>query len=175
MVLVCCSPNDTTYDNHEYKFYVLISNNSGNTGGLKIIHVPHRLPREPFAQVPDFKTLDNIGGRVIFNIVTHYLVMAIDFSPKSEFVIAAGLGTGANGMYVNGIFKYSVSTMEPVAYYDPGGGVQTRSISYSPDGKYVASVSTDSTIRIWNALSDDGNPLHIVSQNDALYLSLIHI
>lgn len=55
-------------------------------------------------------------------------------------------------------------TTTPIVYR--GHSASVTSVSWSPDGKYIASTGLDATVQVWNALQG-GNPLITYSQNSS--------
>jgi WD40 repeat protein len=113
---------------------------------------------------PDGKTLASAGsGLQLWEVATGRLIRefqggpswaSVVFSPDGRSLASATSQTrGANG-YVNVVWLWDVATGQQICTFpetrrEPADAVYA--LSYSPDGKAVASGSDDGTIRLWEA------------------------
>jgi serine/threonine protein kinase len=90
-------------------------------------------------------------------------ISAYAFSPNNE-QIALGLGLGENSISIRNLKENeTVYTFDEVTD-------EVNSVSYSPDGNFLAAASLDETIRVWSM--DDGTLLQTLEANtDAIKFS----
>jgi WD40 repeat protein len=89
-------------------------------------------------------------------ILPDYVAYDLDFSPDGKYAaMAINLGiylfdveTGKVAITLGGLFDPSVSHVDRV-----------EAFSFSPDGKFLASVGDDGRILVWDLQAGDGNPL----------------
>jgi len=80
----------------------------------------------------------------VAEIVYPYKVLSINVSPSGRFL--------AFGTETNEVFVYSISGLNSFTFLGKGLGHSgpVTKVKWSPDEKQIISVSTDSSISVWN-------------------------
>jgi WD40 repeat protein len=100
---------------------------------------------------------ESIGGGTVFDVA---------FSPDGRQLVTGSLGTDlpnteGDSKYNSPMQRWDTASRAPLGDPMRGHIGVVRSVAYSPDGRYIASVAVDRTLRIWDANTGSlvGEPL----------------
>jgi WD40 repeat protein len=142
---------------HQYRVQSAQFSNDGRrvfSYSLDLIRIWDTKTRQPIGKP--------IGGPDGF-----YLFSAMTVSKDSRRIAAS------NG---NVIQQWDAQTGEPVGPRMEGHDKDINDLSYSPDGRYLVSVSKDRTLRFWDTLSGSqiGEPVDTAVVGDTSYVGFSH-
>ncbi|HTX98109.1 MAG TPA: hypothetical protein VME67_26720 [Mycobacterium sp.] len=171
--VIATASNDTTVRLWDWRKGSLIGEVKGHKYGVQSVNFSQDGRRLVSRSSDSIRTWDTTSGRAIGKPIG---------GPGSAYIYFTSAKLSSDGRRIAAatpftIQQWDADTGEPVGPPMLGNNnKQINDIAYSPDGRYLVSISQDKTLRFWDSTSDQqiGEPVDITAMGAALYVGFSH-